>query len=238
MKTQHMFILSLLLVMLTVTAAHAVSLSYTYTDKDYLGGASWGSMTAYVEDANTLGIRYTAAPTSVIGAGSTATGFAFTFSGALPIAIYNPSRGAFGDDQDALKWVVFEKKLSTLPPPQNGDEFNPVIDNKYVFEFAATEGDGRSINSTGVKAGQSDIFYMDFNSSAVDFLAFSLADLKSFVELTAVRLMGLPSDINGGSLFLAGKLEDSTPAPVPEPGTILLLGIGIAGLGLYRMKRG
>ncbi|WP_318258227.1 hypothetical protein [Geobacter anodireducens] len=154
MKTQHMFILSLLIVMLTVTTAHAISLTYTYSDKDYLGGASWGTMTAYVEDANTLGIRYTAAPASVIGAGSTATAFAFTFSGVLPTAIYNPSRGAFSDDQDSLKWVAFEKKLSTLPPPQNGDEFTPVIDNKYVFEFAATEGDGRSINSSGVKAAR------------------------------------------------------------------------------------
>ncbi|WP_318258226.1 PEP-CTERM sorting domain-containing protein [Geobacter anodireducens] len=58
------------------------------------------------------------------------------------------------------------------------------------------------------------------------------------MELTAVRLMGLSNDINGGSLFLAGKSEDGNHAPVPEPGTILLLGIGIAGLGLYRMKRG
>ncbi len=46
------------------------------------------------------------------------------------------------------------------------------------------------------------------------------------------------NDISAGSIVSLSNVDDGAPAPVPEPATMLLLGIGIAGLaGMRRFKR-
>lgn len=43
--------------------------------------------------------------------------------------------------------------------------------------------------------------------------------------------------LNTFSFLMDGEEIPSGPAPVPEPSTFLLLGCGLAGLGLYARKR-
>jgi hypothetical protein len=131
---------------------------------------------------------------------------------------------------DNLNWVKLTN-LNAIPNPSNGDEFIPSI-TKNNYDSGATEGAPNNINPPGILPGQTDIFYLDFTGTNFTEATFSLAE---FINYTGVRLQSLPNDINGDSLFLAGK--EAPNAPVPEPATILLVGTGLAGLAAVRRRK-
>ncbi|MDD3294778.1 MAG: hypothetical protein PHG20_08855, partial [Geobacteraceae bacterium] len=77
--------------------AKADALTITFSDKDYLGGASWGMMEILAYDADTLTVRYEAADSSVIPSGAQVTGFGFTFEPVttVPDTVSNPLAGDY-----------------------------------------------------------------------------------------------------------------------------------------------
>jgi len=194
--------------------------SFTFSDRDFLGGAAWGTMTLTALDHNTLQIRYDAASAAFIPQYSQVTGFSFYFDNSVNM-VRNPLNQDYSGDRDDLNWKKL-MNLNAIPNPDNGDEFDPEV-NKFSYNFGVTEGNPRNFNGPGIRPGESDIFYLDFGSESLDMTSLILED---FAEHVGIRLQNLPCWINGGSLFLNGE-ADST-GPVPEPTTMLLFGTGVA----------
>ena len=209
-----------------VSGAHAAS--YTFSDKDFIGGAAWGEMEITIVNDFTLRVKYGAAGSIP---NSLATGFGFQFSPSVssPIAINNPLDATFSFDQDDLDWIVLNN-LSAIPNPSNGDEFSPAVD-KFDFFFGATEGNANNFTPPGIAPGKSDIFYLDFGSQNNFFLGLNDDDIFDVVLLAGVRLQGIDTNaVPEGSLFLAAG------NPVPIPGAAWLLGAGLVGVVSVRRR--
>ncbi len=214
----------LLVLLYAVTKAEAIT--FTFSDNDFLSGASWGKMEISVSGTSGVMISYEAAPDSVIPSGAQVTGFGFAFDSTIPTGVTNPADGDFTGDENDLDWIMLSN-LNAIPQPANRNEFIPQID-KTDYTSGVTEGNSNNFNPPGILPGEFDVFFLNFTG-----VNLTTPLLTDFVNLTGIRLQSLPENIiNEGSLFLAGN-----GVPTPEPTTIALFGIGLVGLAGAAARR-
>jgi len=113
-----------------------------------------------------------------------------------------------------------------------------------TFQLSGTGAQlNESIGGTGGGFGASDTginlnelvmtsSYIDFTNQTLQTSTFTLSSLDP--SFTAGGTSDMPS---GGPYLAAGVGTFSSAGTVPEPGTFLLIGAGLAGLGLIRRKR-
>lgn len=152
---------------------------------------------------------------------------------------------------DNTAYFVINANDALLQPPVSGGNYG--ID-KFFFNSTLSNIAGSinvglgwevKVNQNASMFGVFELEYKGTGESRIDPLSFSITDTRisdpsQFYEANsagynfAAHIAGFQSLMGQSSAYFA----DGTPgAPVPEPSTMLLLGAGVLGMGIFGRKR-
>lgn len=195
----------------TASVSHA--LPYTYT---YASAVRWDNGSG-ATPSSTPGSRYN--QSSALGSPDAGASTNFLSLGLGGLAVFD-----FGTEFDAAA-IVFE---TTGGVRSNYPEYAKVYVADSSFNFAGLNSDNGAATISTVG--------FDFVAQISNAIAITELDLSS---LTGPFRYVLIQDVTpGGGPSTEGFDVDAVGvAPVPEPGTMMLLGLGMAGLAIYGKRR-
>jgi hypothetical protein len=177
-------------------------------------------------NSQTNTFTFTVTNTSAItqpGSTSTITGIGFDLP---PLGNASPSglNGFTGMQAPSLSsnFTFSDADLGNVPSGFS----NVVLDFGFLTGPSGSFGTG-SVND-GLLPGES----ASFTVTGAAFAGFTEAQIASAIFL---RFLNVPLQAGSGGADVA--VYGLTPTPVPEPGTLALLGVGLAGLGLSRRRK-
>jgi hypothetical protein len=199
------------------------------------GPYSWGFSASTTTDTTTPGVGNQNSASTGIGVdGSAAYGVFFqdSFMAEKRIALPQTSL-ARGVDVTNTAWA----RTSMLEGDQFAKKFGGVTgDDPDWFKVTFTGYDAKG------RAGNAVDFYLAdyrFVDNALDyvFVSWRYVDLRSLGLVKEIGITLSSSDTGGFGMNTPGYLALDDLSIVPEPGTALLLGVGLIGFGLRRRAR-
>lgn len=231
MKTIIMNIVTplILCVFCTAISAHALLYEFNSVILDGFSGSKNTWLTAEFTDT-----------TQLIGVDKTSKGV-LTYGVLLKLRA--PNITTFPGDVFVSDWY-FNTKLE-----------NTINDLKFISVLNGTTIPTLSVEANGHNAGTGTKFDINFKfptknksrfeqGDSADIFMYGVAGLtadsfnslsngkQSFAE---AHIQGISSNLN--SVWVVPISDRSTPAPVPEPGSFILFGIGLLGLAVYAKRR-
>ncbi len=179
--------------------------------------------------------------------------------GGIKITAGGYNANASGSGNNASKNYFVKKDLSGSSPTGYGVCVNlncnndiDDVDGSGDEAIFITSTGGTQFSLTGITFVDGD-HNTDFNGDTYDILIDSNVSVAGFVDFTIPNgVGGVINGLNFGpasmiwigaahggtdNWYIASVTLEAQPTPTPEPGTLLLLGPGLAGLSLYRRRR-